>query len=328
MSETLSPGEIVALFAAAERGELPAEQEGEERKRHGRRVRPVDFTRPIKFTPDQVRRIRQSLERFCQAAATNLTAELGSVTEVELIDTAQLTWWDAHQQLGKDVLCTVLDAPPVGTKLLLATELSFALLALEHLMGGAPAERPRSRRLTEVDRRLARRLTEGLVQQLAHPWHEMCGLALRIEDFDVPADDTQLAPASEPTLVMTVELRLTRSSHTLSLLLPYSAVAPVEDILLGRSDVSSAARQPELQAALHSTLSVVDVTLRAAAPSVEMSLEEVLALAPGDVIRLNAPVAAGVTLYADDQPLWRAVPGRSGARRAVQVLGAAEKGPR
>jgi flagellar motor switch protein FliM len=54
--------------------------------------------------------------------------------------------------------------------------------------------------------------------------------------------------------------------------------------------------------------------------AIDMSVEDVLALRPGDVVHLGAPAAAGVLLYADAVPVQRARPGRSGRRRAVEVL--------
>jgi flagellar motor switch protein FliM len=38
------------------------------------------------------------------------------------------------------------------------------------------------------------------------------------------------------------------------------------------------------------------------------------------VLRLDAPAEAGVTLYADKVPVHTGKPGRSGSRRAVQVI--------
>ena len=50
-----------------------------------------------------------------------------------------------------------------------------------------------------------------------------------------------------------------------------------------------------------------------------------LALQPGDVLRLDAPAEAGVTLFADKVPVHRAKPGRSGSRRAVQITDRVEE---
>jgi flagellar motor switch protein FliM len=61
------------------------------------------------------------------------------------------------------------------------------------------------------------------------------------------------------------------------------------------------------------------MTVRAEVASIELPIEQVLALQPGDVLRLGAPADAGVTLFADKVPVHRAKPGRSGSRRAVQI---------
>jgi len=60
--------------------------------------------------------------------------------------------------------------------------------------------------------------------------------------------------------------------------------------------------------------------VRAEVAAVELPIEQVLALQAGDVLRLDAPADGGVTLYADNVPVHRARPGRSGGRRAVQVI--------
>jgi flagellar motor switch protein FliM len=320
----LNPDQIAALFAAADRGELPEEER--QQSGRGKRVRSVDFTRPIKFTPEQIRRVKQAMERFCQAAATSLTAELRVPVEVELIDSAQLTWWDAHLQLAKDSLNAVVEMKQIGTKWLLSTELHFILAAIENLLGGSTQRTPRTRRLSDIDRRLARRVVDNLIQQLSTPWFDLTRVTLDVADFDSQADDTKLAPASEPTLVLVLEVRLSGSSHTITLLIPYPSIQPVEAVILGRDDSDGSSSDPRIAKAVSGVLRDVDVVVRAAAPAVDLPIAQVLALQPGDVVRLDAPISRGVTIFADDQPVHRAAPGRNGVRRAVQVLGPAEEG--
>ena len=63
--------------------------------------------------------------------------------------------------------------------------------------------------------------------------------------------------------------------------------------------------------------------MRAEVASVHLPIEAVLALKPGDVLNLQTPTDSGVTLFADKVPVHQGRPGRSGARRAVQVTGPA-----
>jgi len=51
-----------------------------------------------------------------------------------------------------------------------------------------------------------------------------------------------------------------------------------------------------------------------------LSLDELLTLQPGDVLRFGVPAAEGVKLFAGHVPAHRALPGRNGNRRAVQIV--------
>jgi flagellar motor switch protein FliM len=76
------PDAIAALVDAAREGRLPEEKPAPQRRR---RMRAVDFTRPTKFTAEQERRLRRTLEAFCRTASTRLSAELRVPLELELL---------------------------------------------------------------------------------------------------------------------------------------------------------------------------------------------------------------------------------------------------
>ena len=63
----------------------------------------------------------------------------------------------------------------------------------------------------------------------------------------------------------------------------------------------------------------VSVPVRAEVAHTTLTLEQVLALRPGDTINFLSPSAEGVTLMADKVPVHRAQPGRCGRWRAVQI---------
>jgi flagellar motor switch protein FliM len=128
----------------------------------------------------------------------------------------------------------------------------------------------------------------------------------------------QVASVSEPTLTVTFEARIDRHSSTLALLVPWAAIDAVADQVAGRESRPDAA-DPRVATAVRRAIAGAQVLLRAEVAHVEMAIDDVLALAPGDLVRLGAPAEAGVLVYAEDVPVHRAQPGRSGARRAVQI---------
>jgi flagellar motor switch protein FliM len=324
--QVLSPDAIAALVDAAKEGRLP-EDGGADRARQ-RRMRTVDFTRPTKFTADQERRIKRALETFCRTASTRLSAELRMPLELEVINVSQLTWGNAHGQVPSRSVSCLIDVPDVATRMLLSAELNLVLSAIELLLGGAGAgdgSQRRDRRLTDIDWALARHFLDRLIAQLSIVWQDITEVELSVAGLDMHLETAQTAPVSEPTLALTIEARMERDSSTLALLLPFSAIASVAHRFSSREDVAfEDARQT---AAVREAVGGVEMTVRAEVAAVDLPIEHVLALQSGDVLRLDARADEGVTLFADAVPMHRALPGRSGGRRAVQVTNPTEGTP-
>ena len=324
MSESLTPEQIAALVEAAKQGELQDDAPAQAQRRSPR-LRTVNFARPTKFTSDQERRLSRSLESFCRTASTRLSAELRVPIELEVIASTQLTFSTAQSQLPASSVCAVLEINPIGTRMLMSAELSFVLCALEALLGAAPDHAPKERRLTEIDWALSRRLFQTMLSQLSLIWLDVADVELGLGALEGTTENAQVAPFSEPTLSLTIEARIARTSSTLSLLVPYCAIAPVAAAFSQRDGANPSGSEDAAEA-VDAALRGVEITMRAEVSDTRMTVQDVLALKPGDVVRLDGQAARGITLYADQVPVHRARPGRNGRKRAVQVLGPVEEG--
>jgi flagellar motor switch protein FliM len=323
MSQSLTPEQIAALVDAAKQGELQDDAPAQAQRRSPR-LRTVNFARPTKFTSDQERRLGRSLESFCRTASTRLSAELRVPIELEVIASSQLTWSSAQSQLPSNSVCGVLELNPIDTRMLLSAELSFVLCAIESLLGAAPEHAPKDRRLTEIDWALARRLFQTMLGQLSLIWNDVADIDLSLGALEGTTENAQVAPFSEPTLSLTVEARIARTSSTLSLLVPYCAIAPVSAAFSQRDGAAATEENDGTSEAVDTALRGVEITMRAEVSDTQMAVQDVLALRPGDVLRFDGQAAAGITLFADQVPVHRARPGRSGLKRAAQILGPVE----
>ncbi|QEC46853.1 hypothetical protein FSW04_04115 [Baekduia soli] len=324
----MDSGEIEKLFQRASEGEMPVEQETPAAGRRSRWLRTVDFTRPTKFSTDQERRIRRALDTFAERAATRLVAEHRTSIELEVIDVGQFTWANAFSQVPDGSVFVTLGTAPHDGHLLLTAELPIVLVTLEGMLGGRPETASRDRALTDIDLMVVRRLFATIVEALSSVWFDTAEMTLDIADVDTQRETVMVAAGAEPTLALTLEARLDGLASTMSLLVPYATIAPVASAF-SRHEEEAPAADPRTRAAVTHGLSLVDVSLRAEVASTTLTLEQVLALAPGDVVRLDADADADaeVTLFADRTPLHRARGGRSGTRRAVQIIAPVEPAP-
>jgi flagellar motor switch protein FliM len=289
-------------------------------------MKKIDFTRPTKFTPDHERRLGRALAAFCRTSSTRLSAELRLPIELEFVEATQLTWANAHDRLASSALCAVVELRPTETQVLLGADAGFILTGIESLLSGAPEEPPPDRRLTEIDLALAGRLFDDLLGQLTVVWRDLTGTDLGLVAIDSQLETAGIAPVSEPTLEMAMRARMLEREFALTLLLPHRAIAPVEERILGRRGDGDDAADPVTGLRLREAMAGIEVALRAEISGPQTPAAEVLGLAPGATLRLGGRVGEGLGLCVEGVRVMRAKPGRSGSRRAVQVLEAIEPG--
>jgi flagellar motor switch protein FliM len=289
-------------------------------------MKKIDFTRPTKFTPDHERRLGRALAAFCRTSSTRLSAELRLPIELEFVEATQLTWANAHERLSSAALCAVVELQPTETQVLLAADSGFILSGIESLLSGAPEEPPPDRRLTEIDLALARRLFDDMLSQLTAVWRDLTGAELALVGIDSQLETAGVAPVSEPTLELAMQARMLGREFALTLLLPHRAIAPVEERILGRRGTGDEEPDPVTGLRLREAMAGIEVALRAEIAGPQTPAAEVLGLAPGAALRLGGRVGEGLGLCVEGVRVMRAKPGRSGSRRAVQVLEALEPG--
>jgi len=192
-----------------------------------RRVREIDFSRPNKFSPDQGRRLERAHEAFCRTASTHLSAELRTPITLELANTAQLTWSRALAEIPRGALFGILDAQPMGSRMLFAADLALIMRMIDRLLGGSGTTQIERTELTDIETALARRLFRAVLEPLSSAWRELAEVELGLAGLESQAANVQLAPAGEPTYLLSFEARIDGTSATLALAIPYRAVEPV-----------------------------------------------------------------------------------------------------
>lgn len=285
-----------------------------------KRVRELDFARPSKFSQDVQRRIARGHDAFCRAAQTQLSAELRTTVELEMLSVDQQTWSVAVNEMPALSLYGIVSTS-AGLPLLLGLEDVAVTRMIERLLGGTGIESAGERDLTEIEIALATKIFLTLVTQLSRTWQELLSTDLTLTGVENQQANIQLAPQSEPTLSVAMELRIDELVAAATLLVPHRSV----EVLLVQlprghyGDGRDSEPDAEVEAMLRSALSGVTVEVRVEVGSRQATVDEVVALRPGDVVPLSL-ASSGVTLYADAVPIYRGRPGRSANRRAVEVL--------
>jgi flagellar motor switch protein FliM len=294
------------------------------------RVREVDFRRPSRFSREQTRRLENAHDGFCQTASSRLSAELRAELQLGMIGCDQLPYGTVmSDEVSRHSFVAVLRIDQLGTEMALVLDMPLAHCLVQRLLGGsghAPgAESATATSLTAVEVAVARRAVGSLVEALSSTWLDLAQVSLSMAGTSTNPTSVQLVPSSEPTLLMNVSAAIDGIASVITLVMPHRSVEPImhhfeQGAMYGPSDSDASNRD-----LMRTAVGKVDVELRAEAGAVKLPLAEVLALKPGDTVRLRRPVASGVTLCVGDVEAYDAVPGRNGNLRAIQVRRSIDK---
>jgi flagellar motor switch protein FliM len=277
-------------------------------------ARPLDFSQPTKFTTELRRRIAAALGECCESLSVTLAARLKTEVAVQLGEISQSTWAAARAGLAADAVAVAVEADRPEHAMLLNIEQPLVLAALECMLGGKAAQAPAERNLSELDWSLAKGMLDTIVEELSGVWTDLGGPQLRRGELDLESDAGVAVAPGEPTLSAALQTTIEGCESCLWLLLPWSAAAPVAQ---GAGETA----QPggEGAAGLRDGLSAAQVLLRAEVGSLQMPIEDMLAIEAGAVVELGERAEDGVQLFAEEVSVGRGRPGRSGNRKAVKL---------
>lgn len=322
MSEGLSQNDIDALLAAA--AEVPATAGGTpvlapdgRGKRH---VRKMDFARPSKFNKDQLRTLQMLHEAFCRRASTYLSGTVRSLAEVVVTGAEQIPYGDFVSSLPVPTFTSVLEIAPLGTNAMASVDLPLIFGMLDRMLGGPGGAVTKVRELTEIEMTLASGLMERLLDELSAAWQDLVQVEFRLRGIEMNAQFAQIAAASEPSVLITLELSIGTAAGTMSVCLPWRSIERVVgDLTAHRYFATGEAESAESQQRLLDGLRGVTMPVRAVVGATTVPVDTVLALKPGDVLSLGRRVEDGMRLVVGSTKTYRAYPGRDGRYVAVRV---------
>jgi flagellar motor switch protein FliM len=316
-TETLSQAEIDALLAAvgsdAENGPVDAPL-------RSKRVQNMDFRRPSKFNKDQLHTLEMLHDAFARLGGNYLSGALRCVAEISVLGAEQVSYGEFIASLPVPALTGILELEPLGTSAIAAFDLPLVFCMIDRLLGGVGAGPPRLRELTDIEVALARTLITRLLSELSASWAELVGVDFRLRQTEMNPQFAQIAPPTELSVLLSFQMRVHESSGVLALCLPFRSIEPVAPRLSTQSYFSTQ-RTVESGLSLAAGIDDVEVDVAAEIGAVELRIDDVLALRPGDVLRLGVPYEEGVRLVAGNRPVYTAFPGEYRRHVAVQIQG-------
>jgi len=305
------------------REELAALLDDGGKGRRERKVVDVDLSRPTRLGVDQMKMLTRLHEGLALRLAAVLSPLLRAKLQVELVSLTEQSFSGLRGSLPQASACHLLGLPPLPERGLLVLDPKLAAGLIDRMLGGPGAAPEKPKPLTALDRALLDNATRRLLVEWAGAWKELLPFTPAVEAFVTEPSELEGIPSAEPLLVATIRIGaaegLTGGECQLGM--------PLVDLeaALGRmtKPVKFAATRrvqtAEQRKHLDSVVGAARLPMVFTLGTTTLTIGEVLALAPGDVLvldQLQGQPAIGRVAGAA-RVLGRV--GRVGAKLAVAV---------
>ena len=300
-------GDPVAGQAAALRRLSPGRASG---------TTPLDFHYAERIGPT----VLAALESLHATAARDFAAALSvlvrTTAKFKITRVTQLTCAEFTRSLERPTCVSLITVDRLASTVALDISPAIMFPIIDRMLGGGhDPSPPLSRPLTDIEKRLATRVTSLWIDALARAWQAILPMKFELLRVETNPQLANVATASERVVVVQGELMLGDAAGTVKFCLPTKSLENVRDLLLGVSPGGGA--QSASPAAAAPTYVPGLVELVAELASVRITASELSSLRVGDIITTDTRVASPVTVTIDGTPRFHARPGAFKGRRAL-----------
>ncbi len=320
MTEILSQDEIDALLTAISTGEVDTTDYTAAKEQ--RKVKIYDFRRPDKFSKDQIRTLQMMHETFARLTTTALSAQLRALVSVHVASVDQLTYEVFIRSIPNPTTLAVINMDPLKGSAVLEIDPSVTFTIIDKLFGGMGESTKISRELTDIEQSVMEGIIVRILGNLREAWSNVIDLRPRLGNIETNPQFAQIVPPNDMVVLITLETKIGEVEGMTNLCIPYITIEPVISKLSAQYWYSSIRKgaTDENMNIIQGRLETVELPIVAEIGEVEITMQEVMNLVVGDVIKLpNTKLSSDMVLKIGGRKKFKCRPGVVGSRLAIQI---------
>jgi len=321
MADILSQEEIDALLDVVEdEGEDILEGGGEDTLLPQRQVTLYDFKRPNRVSKEQLRAFRGVHDKMARSLASQISSIMRSIVEIQLHSVDQMTYGEFLMSLPNPTSFNVFSIKPLEGSGIIEINPSIAFPMLDRLLGGKGEPFDATREFSDIELSLFETILRVMMSTLKEAWGPVMEVYPTIESKESSPNVVQIVAQNEIVVMVVMEIIIGHSSGMMNICYPVIALEPIlpklasRDLMLNETS-SKKSRNTELKVLLGGAKVNVEANLGNA----DLSLNNILELKVGDVIRLSTPADDIVSVSVDGKDRFRGEIGLRRFRKSINI---------
>ncbi len=324
MADVLSQNEIDSLLSEMSTGRVDVDDILQGRGIRSSDVGTYDFRRPNRISKNQVRTLQNVHENFAEIFGYYLVSKLQTVVSISVTSVDQLFYSEFILSISNPSCIYVFDIEGTDGSGILEISPQLALSIVERLLGGNTETARKPRTITPIEQAVMRGIIEHGLGDLRTAWRSIADLTFQYSRLETEADFVQIAPSSEIVVIVSFDVNVGIHSYLMNLCFP---TFPLEDVLtrLNRQQIATLGSQSnhrmrENVSVMKQQISHTHLPIVAELGKSAITVEELLKLKVGDVLRTNTHIDQEIEVTIDGKRKLAARPGTSDGKKAIRII--------
>jgi flagellar motor switch protein FliM len=283
-----------------------------------------DFRRPDKFSKEHLRSLRILHESFARMLGSSLTSYLSAGVQVRLTMLEQGTYDEYIDSLPSPTVIYVVGLAPLPGQAVVELNLPVGRVLIDRLLGGTGAPVSRTAEMTEIELALLKTIGQFILSSLREAWSNVVPLRPTMQEPVLSPELAQFATMAEATVMLVLEVSLFKTTGTISMCIPYQVLQPVLDNLTSQvwvgGSTTSRVADNDSRSQMGERISQVTLPLTVELGEAELSVQALLDLQEGHLLKLNTNANGPLPVRIDDRVKFVGQAGLSGKNLAVQIV--------
>ncbi len=283
-----------------------------------RSIHACNFRSAGRLSNENARSLTAIHETFARQLASALDVYLGTGLEVKLQTLDQLPLADHIASIPSLSYVVPFSLSTMPGAVIVECDLDLVFPIVELLLGGRGTSVSAPRELSEIEEEIMQDVTALIARQAEHAWR-IPKLALlpgrRIKSSLLH----QYCPPNEKVTLVKFQIEIAGAKGSFQLVFPASFL----NVLLKQIKSEEPQRKGGFRylpiPSISERVLDCDVVVAAGLPRMKVSVRDLIALQPGCLLKLRAPVRTPGMLTVEGLDIFEAVPVRNGSKKAAQL---------
>ncbi len=316
MSDLLSQEEIDALLHGVDDGDIDTTDDSPEPEG----IQIYDFSSQDRIVRGRMPTLEMINERFARYLRISLFNLMRRGADVAVNGVQMVKFSEYIHSLFVPTSLNMVRIRPLRGTALFTMEAKLVFILVDNFFGGDGRFHAKieGREFTPTERRIIQIMLEQAFVDLKEAWAPVLPVEFEYLDSEVNPALASIVSPSEVVVVCSFTIELDGGGGQLHVTMPYSMIEPIRDRLdagvqSDRDDIDERWTQ-----ALREEIMTAEVELDATLVEKKMTLRDIMALEPGDIIPVELPEK--VVVNAGGLPTFRARYGVSRGKMALKIL--------